>query len=105
VPDGGSVVVLGLGPIGDMARRIAAHRGYRAIGVDLVPERLERVRARGLEVVDLRDHEDDLVEAVRELTGGRGPDSVIDAVGMEAHGAPLAKMARSAAPVAPGSPS
>ena len=47
VPDGGSVVVLGLGPIGDMATRIAAHRGQRVIGVDLVPERLERARARG----------------------------------------------------------
>src|SRR5690349_12913090 len=45
VPDGGSVTVLGLGPIGDMACRIALHRGYRVIGVDLVPERLERVRA------------------------------------------------------------
>src|SRR5436190_1322838 len=41
IPDGGSVTVLGLGPIGDMACRIAQHRGYRVIGVDLVPERLE----------------------------------------------------------------
>lgn len=48
VPDGGSVVVLGLGPIGDMATRIAQHRGYRVIGVDLVAERLERVRGRGM---------------------------------------------------------
>ena len=47
IPDGGSVTILGLGPIGDMATRIAMHRGYRVIGVDLVPERLERVRARG----------------------------------------------------------
>ena len=44
------VVVLGLGPIGDMACRVAHHRGYRVIGVDLVPERLERARARGVEV-------------------------------------------------------
>jgi threonine dehydrogenase-like Zn-dependent dehydrogenase len=91
VPDGGSVVVLGLGPIGDMSARIAQHRGLRAIGVDLVPERLERVRERGIEAIDLREHEDDLVEVVRELTDGRGPDAVIDAVGMEAHGAPVAK--------------
>ena len=91
VPDGGSVVVLGLGPIGDMSARIAQHRGCRVIGVDLVAERLARVRGRGIEVLDLREHEDDLVETIREETEGRGPDSVIDAVGMEAHGAPLAK--------------
>jgi threonine dehydrogenase-like Zn-dependent dehydrogenase len=91
VPDGGSVVVLGLGPIGDMSARIAQQRGYRVIGVDLVPERIARVRQRGIEVLDLREHEDDLAELVRSMTEGRGPDSVIDAVGMEAHGAPLAK--------------
>src|SRR5215208_6507828 len=59
VPDGGSVCVLGLGPIGDMACRIAAHRGHRVFGVDLVPERLARARQRGVEVLDLRDHDDD----------------------------------------------
>jgi threonine dehydrogenase-like Zn-dependent dehydrogenase len=88
VPDGGTLVVLGLGPIGDFACRIAKHKGYRVIGVDLVPERIERVRARGIEVVDLREHESDLGDAIRDLTGGRGPDSVLDAVGMEAHGSP-----------------
>jgi threonine dehydrogenase-like Zn-dependent dehydrogenase len=91
VPDGGSVVVLGLGPIGDMSCRVAQHRGHRVIGVDLVPERLARLRARGIEVLDLTEHGDELVDAVRDLTDGRGPDSVIDAVGMEAHGAPVAK--------------
>ncbi|MDT4915711.1 MAG: hypothetical protein QOH89_411 [Pseudonocardiales bacterium] len=95
VPDGGTVVVLGLGPIGDMATRIAAHHGARVIGVDLVPERLERVRARGNEVIDLREHEDDLGAVVRDLTDGRGPDSVIDAVGMEAHGSTVPKIAQS----------
>jgi len=92
VPPGGSVVVLGLGPIGDMAARIAAHEGNRVIGVDLVPERLERARVRGIDVLDLREHEGDLVETVRGMTGGRGPDSVIDAVGMEAHGSPAARL-------------
>ena len=96
IPDGGSVVVLGLGPIGDMSSRIAAHRGHRVIGVDLVPERLERVRARGIEVLDLREH-DDVVGEIRERTDGRGPDSVIDAVGMEAHGAPFGKLAQTVA--------
>jgi threonine dehydrogenase-like Zn-dependent dehydrogenase len=91
VPGGGSVLVLGLGPIGEMATRIAQHRGYRVLAVDLVPERLERARSHGVEVYDLLEHEADLVDVVREATDGRGPDSVIDAVGMEAHGAPVAK--------------
>jgi threonine dehydrogenase-like Zn-dependent dehydrogenase len=94
IPDGGTVVVLGLGPIGDMSARIGAHRGHRVIGVDLVPERLARVRARGIEVLDLGGHKDDLADTIREMTDGRGPDSVIDAVGMEAHGAPGARLAQ-----------
>jgi threonine dehydrogenase-like Zn-dependent dehydrogenase len=94
IPDGGSVVVLGLGPIGDMAARIALHRGHRVLGVDLVPERLERVRARGAEVLDLSEHQDDIAEAIRDRTDGRGPDSVIDAVGMEAHGGVVGKLAQ-----------
>jgi threonine dehydrogenase-like Zn-dependent dehydrogenase len=94
IPDDGSVAVLGLGPIGDMAARIALHRGHRVLGVDLVPERLERVRARGAEVFDLAEHQDDLAEVIRERTDGRGPDSVIDAVGMEAHGGVVGKLAQ-----------
>jgi threonine dehydrogenase-like Zn-dependent dehydrogenase len=90
VPDGGTLVVLGLGPIGEMATRIAGLKPgiARVIGVDLVPERLARARARGTEVVDLTEHSDDLAETIRELTGGRGPEAVVDAVGMEAHGSP-----------------
>src|SRR4051794_17708098 len=60
VPDGGTLVVLGVGPIGDMASRIALHRGHRVIAVDLVPERLDRVRAFGAETIDLRELDDDL---------------------------------------------
>ena len=101
VPDGGTVCVLGLGPIGDMATRVAQHRGHRTLAVDLVPERLERARRRGVEVLDLREHDDDLAETIRGLTDGRGPDSVIDAVGMEAHGAPAAKLAQAAAGLLP----
>ncbi|HEV2813213.1 MAG TPA: zinc-dependent alcohol dehydrogenase [Solirubrobacteraceae bacterium] len=92
VPEGGSVCVLGLGPIGDMACRIAMHKGFRVIGVDLVDERLQRVSQRGAETVDLREV-DDVAEAIRSLTDGRGTDSVIDAVGMEAHGSPGAALA------------
>jgi threonine dehydrogenase-like Zn-dependent dehydrogenase len=94
IPDGGSVTVLGLGPIGEMSARVALHRGHRVIGVDLVPDRLERARVRGVETLDLREHEDDLAETIRGLTEGRGTDSVIDAVGMEAHGSPGAKLAQ-----------
>jgi threonine dehydrogenase-like Zn-dependent dehydrogenase len=94
IPDGGSVAVLGLGPIGDMASRIALHRGQRVLAVDLVPERLERVRARGAEVFDLTRHDGNLADVIRERTDSRGPDSVIDAVGMEAHGNGLGKLAQ-----------
>ncbi|HVY95556.1 MAG TPA: zinc-dependent alcohol dehydrogenase [Solirubrobacterales bacterium] len=101
VPDGGSLVVLGLGPIGDMATRIARQRGVeKVIGVDLVPERLERARAHGIEVLDL-EAEEDLPAKIREMTNGRGPDSVIDAVGMEAHGAPGGKLAQTMAGLLP----
>ena len=92
VPKGGTLVVLGLGPIGDMSCRVAEQMGVgRVIGVDLVPERLQRVRDRGSEVLDLNEH-DDIAEHIRDLTDGRGPDSVIDAVGMEAHGSGTAKV-------------
>ncbi|MFD4539419.1 zinc-dependent alcohol dehydrogenase [Streptomyces bauhiniae] len=95
VPPGGTLVVLGLGPIGEMACRIARHQGVEnVIGVDLVPERLARAREHGIRVYDLGEYGDDLPDAIRDITGGRGADSVIDAVGMEAHGAPLAKAAQ-----------
>jgi threonine dehydrogenase-like Zn-dependent dehydrogenase len=101
IPDGGTVAVMGLGPIGDMCCRVAAHRGYRPIGVDLVPERLDRARARGYDTVDLNEHEDDLADVIRGMTDGRGPDSVIDAVGMEAHGSPGAGVAHKLAGMLP----
>jgi threonine dehydrogenase-like Zn-dependent dehydrogenase len=76
-----------------MCCRVAQQHGVeRVIGIDLVPERLERARQRGVEALDL-EGEEDVVGAVREMTDGRGPDSVVDAVGMEAHGAPIGKLA------------
>ena len=102
VPQGGSLVVLGLGPIGDMCCRIARQHGVeRVIGVDLVPERLERVRARGDRGARPRQPRTTSSAAIRELTDGRGPDSVIDAVGMEAHGAPVGKLAHDVAGLLP----
>ncbi|PYG00564.1 Threonine dehydrogenase [Georgenia satyanarayanai] len=101
VPPGGTVVVLGLGPIGQLSARIARHRGAeQVIGVDLVPERLEMARRHGVTTMDLRGV-DDVAAAVRELTNGRGADSVIDAVGMEAHGSPVAKGVQAGAGMLP----
>jgi threonine dehydrogenase-like Zn-dependent dehydrogenase len=100
IPAGGSVAVFGLGPIGQMASRVARHRGHRVIAVDLVPERLDLARRYEIEVVDLADGTD-APEAIRELTDGRGADSTIEAVGMEAHGAPLASFAQRATGLLP----
>ncbi len=96
VPKGGSLVVIGLGPIGDMASRVAQHLGIeRVIGIDLVPERLAHAAAHGVDVLDWNEFDKvgELVEAVRSRTDGRGADAVIDAVGMEAHGSPVARAA------------
>ena len=104
VPKGGSVAVLGLGPIGDMACRVAQVQGAgQVFGVDLVPERLRRARARGVETFDLRsfDDEKELVAAIQDRTDGRGPDAVIDAVGTEAHGSAAARLVQNAAAVLP----
>ncbi len=93
VPAAGSVVVVGLGPIGQMAARIALQRGARlVIGIDSVPERLEMAQRHGVTVLDEADHRD-LEDAIRDLTEGRGADAAIDAVGMEAHGSPVAHVA------------
>jgi threonine dehydrogenase-like Zn-dependent dehydrogenase len=89
VPQGGTVAVWGLGPIGQMCVRIAAHQGAaRVIAVDTVPERMEMARRWGAEVVDF-EAVDDAATAVREMTGGRGVDAAIDAVGMEASGSKI----------------
>ena len=92
LPDDGVLLVMGAGPIGDMAARIAMHEGHRVIVADWIEERLARVRERGAETIDI-DAVDDLAAEVRDRTSGRGADSVIDAVGMEAHGNPIAEKA------------
>ncbi len=100
IPEGGSVAVFGLGPIGQMSSRIARHKGYRVIAVDIVPERIEMARRHGIDVLDANDL-DDVPEAMREMTDGRGPDSVIDAVGMEAHGSPATGLTQQIAGLLP----
>jgi hypothetical protein len=101
IPEGGSVTVFGLGPIGQMCCRIARHLGYRVIGVDGVTQRLEMARRHGVEVIDASEVTD-VPEEVRQRTSGRGTDSVIDAVGMEAHGSPAAKLAQTLTTMLPG---
>jgi threonine dehydrogenase-like Zn-dependent dehydrogenase len=92
VPRGGSLGVIGLGPVGLLAVAIAAHRGLTVIGVDNVPERLARAQQFGATVINT-DETDDVPAAIRDLTDGRGVDGSLDAVGMEAHGAPVAETA------------
>ncbi len=86
VPRGGTMGVWGLGPIGQMCARIALHQGAgRVIGVDNVPERLTMAAMHGIETVDY-SAVDSVRDVMLELTGGRGVDAAIDAVGMEAGG-------------------
>ena len=100
IPEGGSVTVFGLGPIGQMTSRVAAHKGARVIGVDIVPERLALAQKHGVETLNLDEHED-ISDTIREMTEGRGTDAAIDAVGMEAHGAPVGEFAQKAAGLLP----
>lgn len=84
-----TLAVLGLGPVGQLAVRSAKLQGVkRVIAVDLVDERLAVAKSWGAETVDLREV-DDVAATLREMTNGRGPDGVVDAVGMEAHGNPV----------------
>jgi len=91
IPEGGTVAVFGLGPVGQMSARIAEHKGARVIGVDLIRERIRMAERHGVETIDALTV-DDVPAAIRDMTDGRGADSVIDAVGMEAHGAPVAAL-------------
>lgn len=90
VEEGGTLAVFGLGPVGQLATRIGLHRGLRVIGVDGVTERLAAARERGVEVLSTAEV-DDIPAAIKELTDGRGADGTLDAVGMEAHGSPVAQ--------------
>jgi threonine dehydrogenase-like Zn-dependent dehydrogenase len=88
VPPGGSLAVFGLGPIGQMSVRVARQRGIENVfGVDLVPERLAMAARYGASTIDAEEYAD-VSEVIRDATDGRGPDAVIDAVGLEAHGSP-----------------
>ncbi|MCA1567312.1 MAG: glutathione-dependent formaldehyde dehydrogenase [Acidobacteria bacterium] len=83
---GDTVAVWGCGPVGQFAIKSAYLLGAsRVIAIDRVPERIEMARTEGrAETLDFDDEY--IFDKLKEMTGGRGPDSCIDAVGMEAHG-------------------
>ena len=98
VPGHRSLTVIGLGPVGQLCARIGRHLGARVFGIDPVPERRAMAARHGIEVLDLGEEG---VGAIRELTQGRGPDAVIDAVGMEAEGGTAAGVAQKIAGTLP----
>jgi threonine dehydrogenase-like Zn-dependent dehydrogenase len=107
-PLAGSLAVLGLGPVGQLCARIARHLGIsRVIGVEPVPERRAAAEPFGVETLDPAEA-GDTASALIDLVDGRGPDAVIDAVGMEADpysrpraGSKLAEVAQKATGMLP----
>ncbi|MHA7154525.1 zinc-dependent alcohol dehydrogenase [Arthrobacter sp. TMN-50] len=98
VPDGGTLAVFGLGPVGQFAARIGRHFGQRVIAVEPVPERRAMAERHGIETLDFTK---DIGDELREMTDGRGPDAVVDAVGMESHDSPLGAFAQNAVNMLP----
>ncbi|AFY66279.1 zinc-dependent alcohol dehydrogenase [Geitlerinema sp. PCC 7407] len=85
IQPGDTVAIWGCGPVGQFAIRSALMLGAeRVIAIDRIPERLQLAKDGGAEILNYEEVE--VGEALKEMTGGLGPDSVMDAVGMEAHG-------------------
>ena len=99
VPEGGTLAVFGLGPVGLLAVAIGVHHGLRVIGIDNVPERMAKAEGYGATV--LSSDLEDVPGAIKDLTDGRGADGGLDAVGMEAHGSPYAETAIKAVGLVP----
>ena len=89
IKPGDVIAVWGCGPVGQMAIKSAYLLGAeRVIAIDSVPERLRMAQTQpGADVIDFEN--EDVFERLKAMTGGRGPDACIDAVGLEAHGATL----------------
>ncbi len=86
IEPGDTVAIWGAGPVGLLAIKSAYMQGAgRVISIDSVEDRMELARKAGAETIDFND-EKGVIELLKEMTGGRGPDSCMDAVGMEAHG-------------------
>ena len=85
IAPGDTVAVWGCGPVGLFAIKSAFLLGAgRVIGIDRIPHRLDMARACGADTIDFDN--DSVLQQLRVMTGGRGPDACIDAVGLEAHG-------------------
>ncbi|HEX7771873.1 MAG TPA: zinc-binding dehydrogenase, partial [Pyrinomonadaceae bacterium] len=81
---GDTIAIWGCGPVGQFSIRSAFLLGAeRVIAIDQVPERLQMAEQGGAETINYE--EQNVYEALMEMTGGRGPDACIDDVGMEAH--------------------
>lgn len=98
LPEHGVLGVIGLGPVGQFVSRIGVHLGHRVVAVDPVPERRAMAERHGVDTFDLSD---DVAAWFREATDGRGPDGIVDAVGMEAHGNPGTAAVQSAVGLLP----
>jgi threonine dehydrogenase-like Zn-dependent dehydrogenase len=98
VPAGGTLAVFGLGPVGQFASRVGRHLGQRVIAVEPVPERRRMAERHGVETIDFTK---DIGDQLRDMTDGRGPDAVVDAVGMEAHHSPVGAFAQNAVGLLP----
>ena len=92
IHQGDIIAVWGCGPVGQFAIRSAFMLGAdRVIAIDRLPVRLDMARAGGAEVLNYEEV-DDIVEALKQMTGGRGPDACIEAVGMESHGTGMSQL-------------
>ncbi len=86
IRSGDTIAIWGCGPVGQMAIRSAFLLGAeRVIAIDRFPERLRMAANGGAEIINYTEV-DDVLDVLRDMTGGRGPDACIDAVGLEAHG-------------------
>jgi len=93
IEPGHIIAVWGCGPVGQFAIASAKLLGAeRVIAIDRIPYRLQMAKDKAGATDILNYEEDDIYEALKELTGGRGPDACIDAIGMEAHGPTLEYM-------------
>jgi threonine dehydrogenase-like Zn-dependent dehydrogenase len=86
IQPGDVVAIWGCGPVGQFAIRSAYLLGAgHVVAIDRFPERLKMAQDGGAQTINYEE-DGDLIEHLKQITGGRGPDSVMDAVGMEAHG-------------------
>lgn len=86
IDENDTVAVWGCGPVGQFAIQSADLLGAdRVVAIDRIPERLEMAREHG-DAVTIDYEDEDVYDRLMDLTGGRGPDSCIDAVGTDAHG-------------------